>query len=782
MNRKILPSLVFLALFMPSLVYGQKANFELADKFTTDKMNKMVGSLSVRANWLKDKDQFWYEYETAEGINWYMVDATRKTKRQLFDQEFMASALNEIFKRPFNSKDLPLKGFKFDEKKNQFTFHVDSINFYYNVGASNVIQGDTLKKEERVNWASYSPDSTWIAFSRNHNLFLMQADDADSTEFQLTTDGEKWYSYNANDGDTTTTKRLRTRARWFKDSKKLYVVRQDRRKVKDLWVINSIAKDRPELQTYKYAMPGEEHVPQHEMHTFDVASKTGVKIATDKWKDQAIGGVYFGQGGGVFTTKGSDYIYFLRRNRTWKKLDVCKANTSTGEVQVLWSEESNPYINTRYTTLHVIDEGKEFLWFSERTGWGQYYRYDANGQLKNAITKGHYTTSAINKIDTANKVIYFQAHGREKSINPYYALRYKVNFDGSGMKLLTPEDANHSFSMSDKLSYFVDNYSRVDMAPKSVLRDKEGKVVLTLEETNLSRMEEAGWQMPEKFVVKANDDATDLHGVMWKPFDFDPKKKYPIIAYVYPGPQTEPFPIGFSIAGSSGRNVSLAQLGFVVVAVGQRGGSPIRSKYYHNWGYDNMRDYPLADNKYALEQLGARHEFIDLTKVGITGHSGGGFMSTAALLTFPDFYKVAVSSAGNHDNNIYNLWWGEVHHGVREKTRKVKKKNDSGEEETVEETYFESKIKTNAQLAKNLKGKLLLVHGDMDNNVSPSNTIRLVDALVKANKRFDLMILPGKRHGFGNATDYFDRLKWHYFAEHLLGDYRTNTDLKNPDN
>ncbi len=779
---RVIRFFIFLMLLTPVISYGQKANFELADKFTTDKMDKMVGSLSVNANWLKDKDQFWYQYETSEGKDWYMVDAARKTKRQLFDKEFMASSLNEIFKRPFNAKDLPLKGFKFDEDKNQFTFHVDSINFHYNVGATAIVQGDTLKKEKRENWTTYSPDSIWIAFSRNHNLYLMKADDADSVEFQLTTDGEKWYSYNANDGDTTSTKRLRTRARWFEDSKKLYVVKQDRRNLNEIWVINSLKKERPELETYKYAMPGEENVPQYEMHTFDVATKSAVQLSIDKWKDQAIGGPYFGRGGGVFTTKGSDFIYFIRRNRTWTTLDVCKANTNTGEVQVLWSEESKPYFNTRYATLHVINEGSEFLWFSERTGWGQFYRYNANGQLKNAITKGHFTANSITKIDTAKQVVYFQAYGREAGVHPYYAMGYKVNFDGSGMQLLTPEDANHSFNMSDKMNYFVDNYSRVDLAPKSVLRDKEGKVVLALEETNLTRLNEAGWQMPENFKVKANDDATDLYGVMWKPFDFDPTKKYPVIAYVYPGPQSEPFPTRFSIGGSGGRNVALAQLGFIVVAVGQRGGSPIRSKYYHNWGYGNMRDYPLEDNKYALEQLGSTYDFIDLNKVGITGHSGGGFMSTAALLSFPDFYKVAVSSAGNHDNNIYNVWWGEVHHGVQEKTRKVKKENASGEEEEVEETYFQSQIKTNIELAKNLKGKLLLVHGDMDNNVSPSNTIRLVDALVKANKRFDLMILPGARHGFGRSNDYFERLKWHYFAEHLIGDYRSSTDLKNPDN
>jgi len=291
---------------------------------------------------------------------------------------------------------------------------------------------------------------------------------------------------------------------------------------------------------------------------------------------------------------------------------------------------------------------------------------------------------------------------------------------------------------------------------------------------------EAGWKMPAVFTVKAADDVTDLYGVMWKPFDFDPAKKYPIIAYVYPGPQVEPFPISFTLTGSRARTVPLAQVGFVVIAMGQRGGSPLRSKYYHNYGYGDLRDYPLADNKYGIEQLAARHSFIDIKRVGIFGHSGGGFMSTAAILTYPDFYKVAVSSAGNHDNNVYNNSWSEVHNGIQEKTRKVKKKNEAGEAVEEDSTYWEARIESNTELAKNLKGKLLLVHSDRDNNVHPANTIRMADALMKEGKRFDFMLMPGQRHGFGKYTPYFERMMWYYFAEHLLGDYRTNVDYNIP--
>jgi dipeptidyl aminopeptidase/acylaminoacyl peptidase len=280
--------------------------------------------------------------------------------------------------------------------------------------------------------------------------------------------------------------------------------------------------------------------------------------------------------------------------------------------------------------------------------------------------------------------------------------------------------------------------------------------------------------MPETFTVKAKDGVTDLYGVMYKPFNFDSTRKYPVISYVYPGPQTESVPYGFTTSG--GKNIALAQVGFIVVNFGHRGGSPMRSNYYHTFGYNDLRDYALADDKYGIEQLADLHKFIDIERVGIYGHSGGGFMSTAAILSYPDFYDVAVSSAGNHDNNIYNQWWGETHNGVTEIEKKTKVKGDTTGKMDVKIT-FKGEVEKNQDLAKNLKGHLLLVHGDIDNNVHPGNTLRVADQLIKANKRFDFMMLPGQRHGFGNATAYFDRMMWYYFAEHLLGDYRNNVEL-----
>jgi dipeptidyl aminopeptidase/acylaminoacyl peptidase len=778
-SLKSLIPIVLLLFGISTLTLAQQANFEAAERFTGEKMEKLIGNTSVFPRWIEDTDRFWYTYENNEGKNWYYVDAARPSQRLLFDQENMASQLAEIFNRPFNAKDLDLEDFEYDTDRERFTFHVDSIEFTYNLNGNELVKGDSLQEEKEEDWATYSPDSTWIAFAKNHNLYVMKADDEDSTEIQLTDDGELWFSYQDEDDDTTSNKRLEANVNWFEDSKKLWVKRQDKRKVDELWVIDS-SGDRPSLETYKYPMPGEEDIYIDEIKVFDPAAQTSVTLDTDKWEDQSLGGAYFNDGG-IFETDRSDYLYILRRDRTWSKIDVLKANTSTGEVEVLFSEESKPYFNTRYAQLAIINEGEEFIWWSERTGWGQLYRYDSEGNLKNAITNGFYTVGDIAKIDTTAQTIYFSAYGREADQNPYFENLYSVRFDGSRFRHLTPEDANHNISPSEDGNYFVDNYSKVDQPTTTVVRNAAGEVTLELQKVDMKAAEEIGWQAPEEFTVKAADGATDLYGVMWKPFDFDSTKSYPIITYVYPGPQTEPFPTSFSVTGSTGRNQSLSQLGFVVVAFGQRGGSPIRSKYYHNFGYGDMRDYPLADNKYGIEQLASRHSFVDQNRVGIFGHSGGGFMSTAALLTYPDFYDVAVSSAGNHDNNIYNIWWGEVHNGVKEVKKTVKQMNEDSVEVEKEEITFDAPVETNAALAENLKGHLLLVHGDMDNNVHPANTIRLADALIKAGKRFDMMILPGRRHGFGPYNPYFQRMMWYYFAEHLLGDYRTNVDFNLPE-
>ena len=460
--------------------------------------------------------------------------------------------------------------------------------------------------------------------------------------------------------------------------------------------------------------------------------------------------------------QGDNHRFFLTRSsRDLHRIDICSYTLGQDSIVPVIEERMNTYQETR--PLFTFGNGKELVHWSERDGWAHLYLYNDKGELKNRITKGPWHVDGIVKVDEATRTIYFVANGREKGEHPYHEHLYRVNADGSGLRQLTAGDYFHEVAVDDNCHYFVDNFSRVNTVPCADLMTADGRKVMTLQESDFSQLRAAGYQFPEIFTVKAADGVTDLYGVMYKPYNFDSTKVYPIVDYVYPGPQVEA--VYYPFTRMSPRTDRLAQAGFIVISVGQRGGHPSRSKWYHNYGYGNMRDYPLADHKAAVEQLAARHPFIDIDRVGIHGHSGGGFMSTAAICQYPDFYKAAVSCAGNHDNRIYNRWWSETHHGVKEE---VTEKGD---------TIFSYKIATNPEIVKNLKGHLLLIHGDIDNNVHPANSIRVVNALIKAGKRFDMLLLPGQRHGFGDMNEYFYWRLVDYFSEHLKGRKESSVDI-----
>jgi dipeptidyl aminopeptidase/acylaminoacyl peptidase len=672
------------------------------------------------------------------------------------------------------------------EKVKKLVFHLE-----YNLKTGELYQiKDWVEEKDDPEWANISPNGEYIFFARDYNLWWMdkanyekaKKDEKDSTvvEHQLTTDGVKDYGYgggftaNANDDEKKIReekkKRKGTYFSWSRDSKKFAMVRNDSRKVKDLWVINVLKEPRPELETYKYQMPGEKDAPQDELWVFDIGTKKGKKIPVDQFKDQTVSihranltnkAKLEDYVPSTWLSETSDKLFITRASRDLYRIDICSVNTETGETKVLIEERMNTYVETK--RLHILGNGKELIHWSERDGWGHFYLYDDTGTLKNQITSGPWHCSEIVKVDEKNRVLYFMANGREAGENPYYDHLYRINLDGTGLQLLNPGNFTNNAEMSDSYKYFVNTWSRVNTAPKSEVRDNTGKLVMELATADLRNLFAAGYKFPETFKAKAADGITDIYGVMYKPFDFDSTKLYPLIEYVYPGPQTEAVNAAFSVRMD--RTDRLAQLGFIVITLGNRGGNPNRSKWYHNFGYGDLRDYGLADKKYVAEQLADRYKFIDITKVGITGHSGGGFMSTAALCQYPDFFKVAVSSSGNHENQIYNRWWSETHQGVKEKV------NDTGE------TQFIYDIEKNTQLAKNLKGKLLLITGDIDNNVHPGNTLRMVNALIKANKRFDFFILPGERHPYGSDTEYVFWLKGDYFCKHLIGDYSISTDI-----
>jgi len=601
-------------------------------------------------------------------------------------------------------------------------------------------------------------------------------------ETQLTEDGEKWYcygSYGRGQNDTETDKNWEKRQGagviWSHDSRYFAMARRDQREVEDLWVVHVAGAERPKLETYKYAMAGDSIVDQTELLFYDTEAGEMKKIEDDPWKDQTMGifsdptpsGSRFSARSGEdneprirkWFSPNSSELYFFRASRDLHRIDVMVADPATGEVKALVEERMNTYQEQQQPRR--LANG-DFVWWSERDGWAHLYLYGPDGTMKTRLTEGAWHVDGIVGVDDARGRVYFRGNGREEGEDPYYMHMYRVNLDGSGLTLLNPGDFDHRSMMNEATRFFVDNFSRVNTVPAAALFSGVGQKVMDLEEADFSALDAAGYQFPEPYTVKAADGVTDIHGVMYKPFDFDPHKKYPIVTYVYPGPQTESVAKAWS---GSPYEVGLAQMGFIVITIGNRGGHPDRSKWYHNYGYGNLRDYGLADKKAGIEQLAARHSFIDVDRVGIYGHSGGGFMSTAAMLVYPDFFKAAVSSSGNHDNSVYNRWWSETHHGVKEKT------DDEGK------VTFEYDIDKNQALAKNLKGNLLLTTGDVDNNVHHAGTFRVAEALIRANKRFDFFMFPGQRHGYGNMGNYWFWLRAEYFAQHLLGDDRKAVDI-----
>ena len=806
------------------------ANFDLAARFAPYKIQEMVHSTTVSPSWIEGSERFWYEWEDSDGTSYNIVDPVRGTKSQLFDNDRIAAELTRITLDPWDGQHLPIRNIRFIDE-NTLQFDVESsqdedideeeevdteeeeeedtdqqersdkkmYHFEYDVGTQTLRElEDYESPNNHPGWANVSPDGETVVFARNYNLWMIsgsdyelildarrgesgdEADEAEEDveveEIQLTTDGEEFYAYGGSGGrgETNVTyeenmdDRKRAGVVWSKDSQKFALVRRDQREVGDLWVVHAVGNKRPELETYKYDMPGEENVTQSELLIYDLAARNMVQVEDDPWQDQMMSVTTDRQfvypdsdepRQQVWLSDNSDELWFTRTSRDRKRTDVMIANAATGEVQTIIEDRLNTYMETR--NVEKLDNG-DLLWWSERDGWAHIYRYGSDGTLKNRVTEGPWHVDGIAGVDNERGYVFVLGQGHESGEDPYYQHLYRVNLDGSGLTLLNPGDFDHRVTMGESSRFFVESYSRVNTTPASALFSASGEKILDLETADFSALTEAGYEFPELFKAEADDGVTDMYGVMYKPYDFDPSKKYPIVAYVYPGPQTESVSKFFSTNASE---QALAQFGFIVVTLGNRGGNPDRSKWYHNYGYGDLRDYGLADKKAVLEQLGDRHDFIDLDRVGIYGHSGGGFMSTAAMLVYPDFFKAAVSSSGNHNNDVYNRNWSETHHGVQEVV------DDEGN------VSFEFDIEKNSDLAANLKGHLLLTTGDVDNNVHHAGTFRMAEALIRANKRFDFFMFPGQRHGYGDMGDYWFWLRAEYFVKHLLGDDEWNANL-----
>lgn len=786
-----------------------KANYQQAAKYSPSRVSKLIFSQNVTPNWLKNSDRFWYTYQTSSGKNWYIVDPVKAEKKLMFDNGKIASELTRIVKDPFDALNLPIDSLFFLKDENWIQFQIKStidevkkdtsskdkkdkkevktkkmFYFKYNLNTRELVEvKDFVGNKRRPMWANISPDSSIVLFGKNENLWMMdkanflkaieKEEDSTIVQTQLTFDGVKDYSYYGGgvysgrnetnvDEKKNQDKRKAVFVNWSPNGKNFALVRSDVRMLEDFWVLNSVALPRPTLETYKYWMAGEKEMPTTELYVFNVDTKNKKTIKLNSFKGDDVS-IYRqpikerdkNEGYRPAYWLGDDEKFYLSiTSRDLKEIQQVLVTLNADSSKTLVTESLNTYVDIQAPDL--INGGKEFIEWSEQDGWAHLYLYDGNGKLKNQITSGEFHVSTVERIDEKTRTVYFTANGREKDEDPYYFHLYSASFDGSNLRLLNSGNFSNDISINDNATYFVNNASRVNTAPKSALYNNQGRKILDLETADLKNLFATGYKFPEPFTVKAADGITDLYGVMYKPFDFDSTKKYPLIEYVYPGPQTEA--VNKSFNRGFDRIDRLAQLGFIVVTVGNRGGHPDRSKAYHNYGYGNLRDYGLADKKAAAEQLADRFSFIDGEKVGIHGHSGGGFMSTAAMLVYPDFFKVAVSNAGNHDNSIYNRWWSEKHHGVK---REISEKGD---------TSFVYNIEKNPDIAKNLKGRLMLIHGEIDNNVHPANTMRVVNALIKANKRFEMLLLPNQRHAFGDMNEYWFWKTADYFSKYLLGD------------
>lgn len=767
-------------------------NYELAERFSAKRIGQMVFSTSVRPVWFRNGDKFLYAWKTSDGTQYYIADPKAGKTEPVFDMDKLAMQITEIMRDPFDAKHLPISNISIDtENDGILKFDIKSTrektdttgkatgekltyHFRYEIAGKKLTYDTADKKEKYPDWANVSPDGLTGVYMKNSNLFYMDTlnlrkaaeDPKDSTlvEHRITSDGYKDFCYGINNysgnTETDTTKRVfPSELVWSPDSRHIAVMRWDMAPLKDFWVINSLTQPRPTLETYKYQMPGEPG-PKGHLYVFSTSDWTSRQVKINAFKDQDLimqpdvrttddqfdefyGSRWLGDNNG---------FYLTRMSRDLKRMDICYVGVDSDSTRTVISERMNTYVESRQTRL--LDGGRKMIHWSERNGWANLYLYNADGTLIRNLTEGAYHVDDVLAVNEKEGYVLFRACGKEKGENPYQMHVYRVSLQGGEPKMLDIPDMNIDAIASDDGKYFIANYSRVDYKPASALFDAAGKKVCDLGEADFSLLFAAGYKFPERFKVKAADGITDLYGAIYKPFDFDSTKVYPICDYVYPGPQVEANNISWSRGFT--RTDRLAQLGFIVITVGNRGGHPDRSKWYHNYGYGNLRDYGLEDQKYAIQQLGARYSWIDLDRVGIHGHSGGGFMSTAAMLKYPDFFKAAVSCAGNHDNSIYNRWWSEQHHGITEKV-------EAGD------TTFVYSIETNPEIASNLKGHLMLVHGDIDNNVHPANTIRVVNALIRANKRFDMLILPGQRHGFGDMNEYFFWRMADYYCEWLMG-------------
>lgn len=722
-----------------------KADYDRAASMLSWNTNKYVKGSSVRASWQED-GRFLYVRQTESGSTLMLVDPKRKTNRPAFDHQKMAGALKKAGVKRVDPNRLGLRDITLNGDVMTFRMGKDRFSYQLKSETLTPIKADMMPAPRN----SYtSPDGQKVVYIKDFNLYVK--DLTSGKETQLTTDGIKDFGYGTNNAGWI--KRDGPVLLWSPDSRKIATFQHDGRGVGEM-VLGSTKVGHPKPYIWKYPLPSDSVTFRVHRVIIDVESGRMVRLKMGPDQHRSSTSDHIADWDGTLLdaewNQDSDRLAFLSNTRDHKTATLRLADAINGDVKTIYSETENTFFESGFNNRNwrVLNESDKFIWYSQKSDWGHLYMRDLDdGDLIRQLTRGKWNVLEVLHVDEDQEEIYFTGVGREKG-DPYFQYLYKVGFNGRGLKLLSPGTGNHQIQLNVKAGFFIDRRSTPTDPGEIVLRDLNGRKIMELEKGDISELLKTGWKPPIPFTVKARDNKTNLYGLMYRPSNFDPNKKYPVLNYLYPGPQTGS--VGSrSFRASRGDKQALAELGFIVVEVDAMG-TPLRSKSFHAAYYGNMGDNGLPDQVSMIKQLGQRHSYFDMDRIGIYGHSGGGYASTRGILEYPDFYKVAVSGAGNHDNRNYEDDWGEKWQGLL-------KLNEDGS------TTYDNQA--NHTLAKNLKGKLLLCHGTLDTNVPPYNTLLVVKALIEANKDFDMIMFPNRGHGLGL---YYLRKRWDYFVTHLL--------------
>ncbi len=746
---------------------GMWERYRRAEAMLYRNVKSLVFNLETTVHWLPDSSSFWYRSESASGGRFMLVDAPTGRQQQAFDHRGVAQALTEALGREILPSGLPFETFEFTSRGSRIRFKVDGRQWECGVyGSELAVLPDSAPTDAR---GSLSPSGRYEARIDAGNLVLFDHVRGSSTA--LTNDAQPSHGYgsspegrNSAVTDRLANREVPPRVVWSPDERYMLTHRLDERRVGMLHLYQGAPEGslRPHIHSYRQALPGDAELPLAQLVVFEVET---ARHADLRWKPLASPFLTPIELEHVWWASGSDAVFFLDWDRDRRSVRLVSADPSTGECTVLVEEASETPIDLNAVyygrpNVWVGRDRREIIWYSSRSGWGHLYLLDGAGDPIRQLTAGDWLVTDLVRVDEETRTALFMGTGREPSRDPYYHHLYSVSLDGGDPVLLTPEDAEHGewppfVDFSPDGQYFVDRYSRIDQPPRTVLRRSTGELVAQVTGTDVSPLLATGWRFPESFTARASDGETDLRGMIVLPHDFDPARRYPVIESIYPGPQATRTPRGFTdVVGESTR--CLADLGFVVFTVDGRG-TPGRSKAFLDAGYGSSGTAGiLADHVAVLTQLAEERPYLDLDRVGIYGHSAGGYAAVRAMLEYPEVYRVGVASAGNHDQALTNVTWGE---------RWIGPLPGPGWD-----------TQANRTLAHNLQGKLLLVTGDLDDNVNPAATMQLVDALVAANRDFDLLVLPNRNHDFAgtwgtwNEDPYFTRRRWDYFVEHLMGE------------